>query len=456
MLISIHVKPQVCLNLSDIVALTMAFVRTPLQDWAELSHYMSAGMWETQSSPSIQQSQKLNMLLSHFVALGLRWPSEPTIRVLASVYILCAEDHSQALNMSPQMKYEIFRAVKTALKSQIDKSGQPAMVCVRLPSDPASFRTDFKPLWDAAFGPDSSGVPVPSQVPYVDLHRVMVNMPMRSSNFSSRENAAVQRSFHQTEHSPQASQVMQQLQQQMNQFQSFTMAAIQHFGAGHLHQGVLPRPGIQLQFPSVLPLPGAINALALPDPANQPRTIQRLNSRLEAATAQPVAETQPLALIESQPQSQDQLVVHEQSEQIGSQATTALPNKKSVSQVAASIQNSFDELALEKKKKKKKGKKVKKGKEGKKPTKEVKQKQPKAPKEAPKEPAPEKPQPALQQKRPSVGHETSRSQYMGRTGLPGIGQTKAFKYTDKKGSREKAKKESDSWLAEQMETRGFK
>ena len=351
------------MNLSDIVALTMAFVRTPLQDWTELSRYMSAGMWETQASPSIQQSQKLSTLVNHFVALRLRLPSEPT-RGLASVYILCAEDHSQALSVSPQMKYEIFRAVKTALKCQIDKSGQPALICVRLPTEPAALRTDFKPVWDAAFGPDSSGFPVPSQVPYVDLHRVMVNTPMRSSNFGSRENAATQRSIHQAEHSPQASQVMQQLQQQMNQFQSFTMAAIQHFGAGHLHQGVLPRPGIQLQFPSVLPLPGAINALALPDPANQPRTILRLNSRLEAATAQPVAETQPLALIESQPQSQDQLVVHEQSEQIGSQATTALPNKKSVSQVAASIQNSFDELALEKKKKKRRGRKRRRGRRG--------------------------------------------------------------------------------------------
>lgn len=424
--------------------MTMAFVRTPLQDWASLTHYVSAAMWESLLSPSVAQSQKLNTLLTHFVTLGLRWPSESSIKVLASLYILCAENHTQAFQMSPHMKYETFRAVKSSLRWHIDKNAHPVLTCVKLPAETDAFRTDFKPLWDLAFGPDSSGWPVPSQVAFVDLHRVMVDMPMRSSNFGTREMVLPRRSTHQAELIPQTSHVMQQLQQQMAQFQNITLAAMQHFGAGNF-------PGLQLQFPSATPPPDAPNFLALAAPANQHRTIQRLQSRIEAVTPQPVTEPQPLPLIESQPQGLGNLVQERSTEKKGLHATSEPHSQKSVSQVAASLQQSFEQQALAKKTEKalKNKKEKKKKKSGKKLTEGVKKKQPKAAKELTLPTL-------LQQKRPCVGHESSRSQYMGRTGLAGPGQTKAFKYTDRKGSRELAKQEADRWLVEIMTARGFK
>jgi hypothetical protein len=420
----------------------MAFVRNPLQDWSHAPNYLPRDLWDKELSPEVQQRQKLDMLLAHFIALGLRWPSESTIKVLASLYILCAENDSQAFTMSSPMKYETFRAVKTAFKYQVEKKAQPVLICNTLPAEPNSFQIDFKPLWDGVFGEHSSGWPVPSQIPFVDLHRVMVDMPMRSSNFGSRDGFQPKRSCQLADNNFLAPQSMQQFQQQMmNQFQGFAMAAMQQWGAGHLHQGVLPKPALQLHFPSALPSPGTQHAIALPDLANHPRTIQRLSSRIEASTTEPVAQTQPLALIAPVQPSQH-LSANEQSDHDKSEPS----NKKSVLQVAASIQKSFDDRAADKKEEKKKKKNGK--------TKKQKKKQP--PK-AGKHPAPTKPAtPVPDQKRPCVGHEASRNQYMGRTGLPGKGQTKAFKYSDKKGSREMARQEADRWLAEQMEARGFK
>jgi len=59
-------------------------------------------------------------------------------------------------------------------------------------------------------------------------------------------------------------------------------------------------------------------------------------------------------------------------------------------------------------------------------------------------------------KQPFMGHETTRHQYMCRTGLPGPGQTKAFKYSPgKTGEMKRAQEMAEAWVMDQKRARGF-
>jgi len=59
-------------------------------------------------------------------------------------------------------------------------------------------------------------------------------------------------------------------------------------------------------------------------------------------------------------------------------------------------------------------------------------------------------------KQPFMGHETTRHQYMCRTGLPGPGQTKAFKFSPgDTGDMKRAQEMAEEWVMDQKRARGF-
>ena len=56
-------------------------------------------------------------------------------------------------------------------------------------------------------------------------------------------------------------------------------------------------------------------------------------------------------------------------------------------------------------------------------------------------------------KAPHFSDESSRSQFMARTGLPGPGQTQAFKYSSS-SSKDKARKLAEKWVSQQKRQQG--
>ena len=61
---------------------------------------------------------------------------------------------------------------------------------------------------------------------------------------------------------------------------------------------------------------------------------------------------------------------------------------------------------------------------------------------------------AAKVKPPHFGHESTRNQFMCRTGLPGPSQTTAFKY-ENASSKAKAQKLAEAWVREQKRKRGL-
>ena len=447
-------------------------VRSSLQDWTQLVDYMPAALWEQLLSQTVNVNQKLHSLIDHALSLGLRYPSEPTCQVLASVYLICSEGLSQAISTPPQMKYEIFRAVKLALKKQLAMREVPSTICTRLPDSPEAFQAQHGEQWAKAF---SSGLPVPSQIPHVDVHRVKLDMPMRSSNFGANtvmghRHLQRQQSNQQLEAPPQVNQMLQQMQMQMNQFQGFAMAAAQHFGLSQQGGHALGRgPQIHFQAPSALPLPYAPNEL-------QPIALQRLQVRVADAAIEHPGLT-PLALVTQPSPSVQAAATHddtpatvqtnpELSASNGLIAEKKPSNKKSVDEVTSLLMQSLSQRVEDKKETKRLEKEAKKSEKVKEAS-EAKAKKPKS-KEVAKKilktkhveeqtlKAKKVAEETAKAKPPCVGHEASRSQYMCRTGLPGKGQTKAIKYVSKeKGSQLKAKAAADQWLKEQMKLRGL-
>ena len=340
-------------------------VRSSLQDWTQLVDYMPAALWEQLLSQTVNVNQKLHSLLDHVLSLGLRYPSEPTCQVLASIYLICSEGLSQAISTPPQMKHEIFRAVKLALKKQLAMREVPSTICTRLPDSPEAFREQHGEQWAKAF---SSGLPVPSQIPHLDVHRVKLDMPMRSSNLGvnavAHRHLQRQQSNLQLEAPPQVNQMLQQMQMQMTQFQGFAMAAAQHFGLSQQGGHALGRgPQLHFQAPSALPLPYAPNEL-------QPIAVQRLQGRVAEATIEHQGSTQ-LALV-----SQPTLSVQEAAIHVDTPATAQTPpapqasngltvqkktsDKKSVDEVTSLLMQSLSQRGEDKKETKRLEKEAKK------------------------------------------------------------------------------------------------
>jgi hypothetical protein len=66
-MISTHERSQDYFSAHCLV-FVMAFVRNPLQDWSHAPNYLPRDLWDKELSPEVQQRQKLDMLLAHFIA----------------------------------------------------------------------------------------------------------------------------------------------------------------------------------------------------------------------------------------------------------------------------------------------------------------------------------------------------------------------------------------------------
>ena len=125
--------------------------RRDQQDFEFITSYFTSEMWDTMLNPEVSADAKLLCIITHTIRMGLRLPTEPTHKLMCSLWTLISESTSTINRMDVVTKALRLRRHKVEFNKLRDKVGDPIMWVQVLPSNPCDFTANFKPLYDLAF-----------------------------------------------------------------------------------------------------------------------------------------------------------------------------------------------------------------------------------------------------------------------------------------------------------------
>jgi hypothetical protein len=157
-------------NEADIDRVLAAFiVQSPLppgkrrrsqQDFSMVHHFLTEGMWTAMLEPSTPADIKLTAILGHLIKLGMRCPTEPTIKWVTSLWLVCSTDPVELGRMSVVDKAVKFRNVKVHFDGIRKRAIDPPEWIGVLPSKPVELLRDYPLVFKTAFpGGASPGPP---------------------------------------------------------------------------------------------------------------------------------------------------------------------------------------------------------------------------------------------------------------------------------------------------------
>ena len=128
-------------------------------------------MWDALKGSSSPDA-KLSALLQHALRLGLRLPSEPTAKMIASIWQLTTcEDPGTIDNVTKAIRYQRVKDDFDALRR---RAANPIMWVEKLPEDPLEFHHKFGPIWEICFSqapPASPKIPVDVLVAFDNTYK---------------------------------------------------------------------------------------------------------------------------------------------------------------------------------------------------------------------------------------------------------------------------------------------
>lgn len=122
------------------------------QDFKNIHNYLTQQQWAGMLDAEVPSDVKLTSLLSHAMRLGMRAPTEPSMKWIVSMATVCSND-----SVSLQRMDEFTKAIKyKAAKQQFDGMRRKALVPVEwvdvLPDQPVAFLRTNEVMFRAAFG----------------------------------------------------------------------------------------------------------------------------------------------------------------------------------------------------------------------------------------------------------------------------------------------------------------
>ena len=180
--------------------------RNALQDYCYLQHYCTEATWAVLQGDEATHV-KLDALLQAAIMVGMRCPSETSVQLIAAVHLITAEGKAKALQMSPAMKLELARNVKSRFRSTLARMQQslPLTYVARLPLATATFKDEYPEWWEVAF---ADSPPIPSPIAAEQLHQMMGSIPMQGSRGDSGKTSSGSSSSSAGGSADQAMQVM--------------------------------------------------------------------------------------------------------------------------------------------------------------------------------------------------------------------------------------------------------
>ena len=99
--------------------------RTKAQNWEAISQYYTMETWHALSDLRVLEASKLDLVLDVPRALGLRFPSETTFQVLATMHCLATHGPDRTKSLSMDAKLAFFRHVKATFKRKVANLAAP-------------------------------------------------------------------------------------------------------------------------------------------------------------------------------------------------------------------------------------------------------------------------------------------------------------------------------------------
>jgi hypothetical protein len=133
--------------------------RRSQQDYTMVHHFLTTGMWDAMMDPSTPADIKLTALLGHLVKLGMRCPTEPTVKWITSLWLVCSTDPVELGRMSVIDKAVKLKNVKVHFDGIRRRAADPPEWVGVLPSKPVEFLRDYQLLYKGAFPGEASPAP---------------------------------------------------------------------------------------------------------------------------------------------------------------------------------------------------------------------------------------------------------------------------------------------------------
>jgi hypothetical protein len=126
--------------------------RRSQQNYLGFVNYFTDTDWDQLCDVNLESAAKLTLIIAVVLALGLRCPSEHTIKLLCSFYLVVTEDPVSLLRMDPGAKLSMLIYVKSQFQSAVKRVQDPPAWLERLPDTPMELFRDFPAVYTVRFG----------------------------------------------------------------------------------------------------------------------------------------------------------------------------------------------------------------------------------------------------------------------------------------------------------------
>jgi len=149
------------------------------QAYESIIRYGTEEWWQDMTGHNAQ-TVKLGLLIMLTIRLGLRCPTEPSLKFICSLWLVCG-DASALQTMTAQQKHVYLQHVKAEFDVQRRLAPVPIEYLPKLPDSPIAMLTGHPLLYRHAF-PEGSAGPVEPQVSLVEVLRFDQTYGCRGGN----------------------------------------------------------------------------------------------------------------------------------------------------------------------------------------------------------------------------------------------------------------------------------
>ena len=126
------------------------------QNFLAIHNYLTDSQWQGFAQRTLTRDAVLNKFLFHAMSLGLRCPTEPSIKWITSLWLCLTSTDTELANMDPVAKALKLKAVKSTFDDLRKKARDPPDWIETLPVDPAVCAAQHPSMYNALFSGDAT------------------------------------------------------------------------------------------------------------------------------------------------------------------------------------------------------------------------------------------------------------------------------------------------------------
>lgn len=126
--------------------------RRATQVWGDaLLLYFTEKQWESLKDMELPGASKLDMIIRTALNLGLRCPAEPTLKLMASLWMLCSEPDDVLTTMNRFQKLAMYQHVKGTFDTARKRAADPLHYITELPPNAVDYMQLYPEMYTAVF-----------------------------------------------------------------------------------------------------------------------------------------------------------------------------------------------------------------------------------------------------------------------------------------------------------------